>query len=504
MLTEYFRSFAPDCNHGTWQGYGMTEIAPGRRIELWQSLLDGGHWVWFWEMRCPGSLNYAVCTSDLRVTNGYSALAAEEFPDIMGGLDRILIASTFTDDRIAVAYSYPSWLADLNAHGAASKGILEELGYQSIHMTLDDVAAGRMQKEGYRLLILQHTSCMSPEQMAGVQRFVESGGTALIVGRIGWRDLVGSPHDAGSLADALAGIDTAKITPLGKPMTSAEKEMPITVTVQSVGVLAKGADVLASASLPGGQSLPILTRRNLGKGKVLWLNSSLDGHSAYRTGGIAGEKSLTLTGPEAIRNSHFKIYETTLQESGISPRARLHQGDPPVFSGESWYYRSPSGRSLYYARYVRDGVEGKVAVRLSQKGHIYNLRTQQYVGQVDSFDDTFPAGRVQVYGILNYKVTGLAAKLSAATAKPGDVLTLSCDVGTEGGPADLHGIRVQMAGPDGAELEAHRTVLLARDGRAELTLPIALNQPAGRHTIRLMDCVSGAKTEVELPVAVAP
>ena len=261
----------------------------------------------------------------------------------------------------------------------------------------------------------------------------------------------------------------------------------------------RSAEVLASARHDG-TVLPLLTKRAVGKGQVFWLNSTLAGHSAYRTGGLAGEKSLTLSGPEAIRNSHFSIYDMVVRAAGRQPRARLEQHGQPVFGGQAWYYASPSKRSMYVARYVPGGTEGPVTVRLAGKGHVYDLRTQKYFGSTDSLQHAFPDGRVQVYGILDYRVTDLAAKLSANAAKPGDLLRLTCTVTTDGGPADLHGIRVSMADPQGQEVEAHCTVLLARDGKAELEIPLALNQSTGRYTIHLTDCVSGMKGEVGFAV----
>ena len=192
VIEEWFRSFAPGTRHGMWQGYGMRHISPGRRISLWQSLLNGGSFAWFWEMCDPGSLNYAFCRSDQQATAGYVALGQQELPDMTGGIDRLVIASRFTDDKIAVGYSYPSWVADGAAKAEIGKVIVEELGYQHTFFDIDDVAAGRLQREGYRLLLLQQTGCLSAEQVAGLQRFVESGGTLLCVGRIGWRDLHGA------------------------------------------------------------------------------------------------------------------------------------------------------------------------------------------------------------------------------------------------------------------------------------------------------------------------
>jgi len=193
-LEELFRSFAPATRHGQWQGYGMVKISPDRRIDVWRSLLNGGTFAWFWEMRDMGWLNYSVCTSDQRATDGYAALAQDEFPDLTGGIDQMIIASRFTDDKIALAYSYPSWVADPAALARNAKVIIEELGYQHTYVDVDDIASGRLEREGYRVLVVQQTSCLSPEQVAALKRFAEQGGVVISIGRIAWRDVHGAPY----------------------------------------------------------------------------------------------------------------------------------------------------------------------------------------------------------------------------------------------------------------------------------------------------------------------
>jgi hypothetical protein len=39
VLEELFRCFAPQTRHGRWQGYGMRQISPDRRVAPWQTLL---------------------------------------------------------------------------------------------------------------------------------------------------------------------------------------------------------------------------------------------------------------------------------------------------------------------------------------------------------------------------------------------------------------------------------------------------------------------------------
>ncbi len=270
----------------------MMDISPDRRIDPWRSLLNGGSFCWFWELRDPGSLNYAVLTSDQRPTAGYAALAQDEFPDLMGGIDRLILASRFTDDKIAVAYSYPSWLCDASALAGRAKVIVEELGFQHTFVDLDNVAAGRLEKEGYRLLVIQQASCVSREQMDGMRRFVEQGGTVVFVGRVGWRDLHGTPHTEGPLADALTGVATGKATPLGRTMAVRAGEQTPWLYVADKDVAlseAKGWPRPRSTARASGLDRPAAGPR---PGILAQLDART--HRQVHTGGAAGERSVWL------------------------------------------------------------------------------------------------------------------------------------------------------------------------------------------------------------------
>ena len=137
-------------------------------------------------MRDAGAINYAMLTSDQRPTAGYAALAKDEFPDLTGGIDRLIIASRFLDDRIAVGYSYPSWIAQSDALGKREL-VLEELGYQHRFVNLEDVPSGTLEQEGYKLLVLQQTSYLARRQVDAIRTFVARGGTLLCLGRCGRR-----------------------------------------------------------------------------------------------------------------------------------------------------------------------------------------------------------------------------------------------------------------------------------------------------------------------------
>jgi hypothetical protein len=156
---------------------------------------------------------------------------------------------------------------------------------------------------------------------------------------------------------------------------------------------------------------------------------------------------------------------------------------------------------LYVARYVPGGVDGDVTVGLRRNGHVYDLRTGRYLGHGDSFRSAFPDGRMQCFAVLQYRATGLAAECSPAAVRPGGAVTLRCRLATDGPAADLHGFRVRVIGPGGADVDAYRQVVLAAGGETAVTIPTALNEAAGTYRVTVTDCISGRDAEAVFAVS---
>lgn len=240
--------------------------------------------------------------------------------------------------------------------------------------------------------------------------------------------------------------------------------------------------------------------RSLGQGRVFWLNSTLESHRKVHTGGAAGERSLAQSGPKSMRRSHWALFDAMTIQAGIMPRLRLFAPDRPVFDTETWYYETPSGRSLLVARYLEEKMEQPLTVRSVKPAHVYEIREGKYLGHTDAWQDTFPAGRMKIYALLDYRVTGLQAEVAPGTHQPGDTVSVSCRVTAEGSQPDLHAFRLQLCGPDGAALPAYSTAVLAPGGGTEIVLPLALGQAAGRYTLFVTDVLSGASTKTQFEV----
>ncbi|MEI8309201.1 MAG: beta-galactosidase [Verrucomicrobiota bacterium] len=499
VIEDVFRSFAPKTRHGMWTGYGMRKISDSDRLAPWRSLLNGGNTVWYWAMTDPGSLNYAVNTSDQRPTEGYATLARDEFPDLTGGLDQMILASQFTDDHIAVAYSHPSWIADSAALGAAAKRTIEELGLQFRYINVEDLPGGILENEGIRFFVLQEVSCLSQPQAEAMHKFAARGGVILSVGKTGWRDLHGAPHAGGSLLDPLLGVDTRNAQLLKRTVVANFEKQKIQLEAALTGAKVAGANVLASAEVDGA-TIPILTTNKIGNGKVFWLNSTLRGRAILRAGDDVEAGNEGANALMNLTDSRVVLFDRITAEANIVPRARFVVDGKPVLQNETWYYQSPSGRSQCVAHHLKLEEEKPVRVIFDRKAHVYDMRTGKYYGFTTEIEDDFPAGRMNVYALLDEAITSLTVVPEKRQYRRGELAQVDCILQAGKKPADLNALRVSVTDAGGADLPAFRSTLLACEGKLRISLPLALDEPLGKHTVRVTDAISHTEAEAEFEV----
>jgi hypothetical protein len=499
VLEDLFRSFAPATRHGKWTGYGMQKTSDSERLAPWRSLLNGGSSAWYWAMTDTGYWNYGVSTSDQRPTEGYATLAREEFPDLTGGLDQMILASQFTDDRIAVAYSHPSWIADSAALGVSAKRTIEELGLQFRYRNVEDLPGGILEKDGIRFFVLQEVSCLSRPQAEALKKFASAGGVVLIVGKSGWRDLHGAPHADGSLLDPLLGVDTRNAQPLKRTVVADFEKQNIQLEAALTGVKVAGANVLATAEVDGAM-IPILTMNKIGNGKAFWLNSTLRGRAILRAGDDVEAGNEGTNALMNLTDSRVVLFDHILAAANITPRARFVVDGKPVFQNETWYYQSPSGRSQFVAHHLKLQEEKPVRVIFDQKAHVYDLRTGRYFGFTAEIDADFPAGRMNVYALLDEAITSVTAVPERQQYRRGEIAQVDCFIQAGKKPADLNALRVRVTDAGGVDLAAFRSTQLVREGKLRISLPLALDEPLGKHTVRVTDAISRIEAEVEFEV----
>lgn len=185
------------------------------RVQTWFSNGDAGLDRWFhWYYLLHGNRG-AIAWPDTRGHGpwfGEKGVApflqenSDALREVQGGISKSILApeSRFETDAIAVLYSMPSirasWVTDVIPHGgtwpnrsssldnqcqSAGKNrvawckLLEDCGYQYNFVSNDQVAAGQLIEDGYRVLILNRALCLSDLEMRAIQRFSEAGGTVI-------------------------------------------------------------------------------------------------------------------------------------------------------------------------------------------------------------------------------------------------------------------------------------------------------------------------------------
>jgi hypothetical protein len=72
----------------------------------------------------------------------------------------------------------------------------------------------------------------------------------------------------------------------------------------------------------------------------------------------------------------------------------------------------------------------------------------------------------------------------------------------EGSPAAVHVMRLDVIDPSGRRIPQYSGNLIAPRGRARMTLPLALNDPAGRWALQVTDVLSGQTRTLVIDVPV--
>lgn len=221
---ELIRGFKPDFYymHPTW--------ASGEKLQrdLWYYFLHGCRGVLFWDNDEPKNKLLNKATGALTERG----LAAQPvLNEITAGIDRLLLQSRREHNGVAIYHSQASvrvawwhsyvklgrrWMTrrSWNEYGEDECSVLrtswikllEDNHLQFIFVSPEQVAAGRLQSEGIRVLVLPEVWALSDDEAAAIRQFVEAGGTAVADQYLGLYDEHGKRRATGAL-DFFFGVD---------------------------------------------------------------------------------------------------------------------------------------------------------------------------------------------------------------------------------------------------------------------------------------------------------
>ena len=78
------------------------------------------------------------------------------------------------------------------------------------------------------------------------------------------------------------------------------------------------------------------------------------------------------------------------------------------------------------------------------------------------------------------------------SGKPGETIRFEATIEVAGSPLADSLLRVDLLAPDGKYVPAYRRFVKTTEKPSPYTLPIALNEPPGSYTLRVVELVSGS------------
>ncbi len=433
---------------------------PREKHRVWRELLHGSRGLILWDAKSE------FVRSDGRL--GTRGLDAEPyFTEIRRGLGGLVINSGRPPTPIAVLYSPRSlrleWMEEQRAKGEAwtkrsassdedgplrwrreSKArLLEDLGRPYRFVTSEELERGDLLERGYRVLILSHAISLTEQEAQGLQAFVEQGGVLMTDGVPGVYD----EHGRRLLSPRLSDF-------FGPPITG------------------------------------LITERRFGRGRAIYLNADMTRYSRDRlltsepelhriVGRILesalGAPEFRVTDPSGrpvigVEVQAFRNGGVTMLAIQSNPELALSDMGSTDMSNKRFEVPRPLTVTWPGERFVSDV---RMATTLGKRTRLsFDL---------DPYEPTILALSPQPLPGLT--VTGPPRLRRGATG----VYHLSL----ESSPAAVHVFRVDVVDPSGRRVPHYSGNLMGPRGSARATLPLALNDPAGKWKLQVSDVLSG-------------
>jgi hypothetical protein len=243
----------------------------------------------------------------------------------------------------------------------------------------------------------------------------------------------------------------------------------------------------------GGQALgshgaaPLFVVKKSGKGAAVLLNCFMDSFNQRRKLRIEGPLRRVVSGALAV--------------GGVRPPVAVQvQSTPAVLPLVTTY---ASGGALYVGAQFDPGDRDETwtadaAFGFPRAGYVYDMREGKALGRTDKAAKAMLNGDAAFFAVLPYRVE--AVRVAAGQVRQGAMATCQAEVRVSEAAAGLHVLRVEVLGPDGVPRPHYGAVALADGGKATHAIPLALNDPKGRWTVRFTDVVSRASGEAVLEV----
>jgi len=487
---------------GAYWGPASGRGAVFSRYMPWNELFRGCNYFYtYW-----GDTGATLPAHDLSAYEDLKVLV-QEYRELKGGIGKMIHEAERDHSGVALLYSMAGihywqlshsevtggrdyYRGGLQQQYRAWTAMLTDAVGPFRFVSYEQLAAGKLEGQGVKLLVLPWSQALSPEEIEQVKVFVKNGGTVLADIRPGVSDghckaYKTSPLDevfgvSQKTEDMALGSAWVKI-PFGKHAAPAHfGRMKTDLSLRLAGGEAAGT---------AGDSTPALISHSYGKGKAILLNFSLDGYV------LAGVYTI----PRTVHAPKILAFVKPLIQScgvrrpvGFSPDlAGLHCY--PSHLGNLRYLALmqdlPEPLANYAAGIAKPLVTKKTAITLEKPAHVYESRAKRYLGQSDRVVTYVTPGIGKVLALLPYRLRSLEVK-APSEVKQGDDLPYEITLdATE--PPEKHVLHIALISPDGKAIRWYTKNLACTGGRYAGELTLALNEKPGAYELSVTDAATG-------------
>jgi hypothetical protein len=515
---EIWRSFAPD-KPALTTGFGADDQ------EVWR----------LWYQALHGDLGVIVYDEENRYLDSsgkptaLGALVAPTYRELTGGIVKQLHAMERVNDPVAIHYSHPSitahWMFERRPLGEAwvdkrseherresdflrlrqsAIYLLEDNLRQFTFVSYGQLENGSFDRMGVKVLILPQSVAMSPAEVQAVRRFVDRGGTVIADCRAALMDAHCRLLPRGQLDD-LFGVERSsmKCDP-GPPGLQYAGAAGPRARLERVAAAEPGIRVLpgATARYRDSRGTPAVIVRQHKAGRTIYLNAVITDYHRWRMRPPEGEP---------LR----QLVEGILLDAGVPKPYEIVRSDGrPAVGIEVHPFRSGSLRILGVHRnyglrvselgppeYQNQGAleaPMDLTVRFGGEVALYDVRRRESLGRRSEYTFALDKLRPTILCLTPARLAPPEVR-APAQAAPGTLVDIPVEVKGEAAGSG-HALRVRLLNPEGQELQMLTRTLAAPGGKAVWELPLAVNLPAGRYMLDVVDIPTGAKSARALAI----
>ncbi len=420
---------------------------------------------------------------------------------------------------------------------------LEDNGVKGRFVSYEQIAGGELISKGYKVLIMDRTMAMSPEEIAAVEAFADAGGvviadnqTAIYDGHCKRRSIA----DGGGLMDSWFGIQRADYLSTeyrGETADAYTGDVVLQTPPAGFEALTQGLGGTVSAGwhaaetglragdgtpvghFGGDPEKPVLIVKSHGAGKSVYMNLSLMCYAWTPSGNAPADRS-DPDGDAAVNVRH--LVRNLIALAGVTGKVRVLRGydaadsAPEVYNLEKARYVDGSivylgcvvnshieDQNWSLAQYMEltlfgdqwSGPDGMVTLVLEKPYYVYDVRKKTYLGYGARINAQQPIYQGGVFALMPYKVASLHVDELTLDAK--QRATIRVSVRPEGDVAcGRHVFRVVVLDADGNEVPGLARNVVARGGVWEDMIPFAMSDDLTGWHVKITDIATSVTTEV--------